>query len=89
MELQQYEFAEEYTASKNADLYASVLGITKKRHFGDFNSEVMRNALSKSLLFSEMTIDARNVEEWNTKMMEFLPIGFREGYLVRYSEATK
>ena len=64
----QHEFAEEYTASNNADLYASVLGITRKKHFGDFDSEAMRNALSKSPLFSEMTIDAHKLEEWTTKM---------------------
>ena len=86
VDLQQPEFAEEYTASNNADLYASVLGIMRKRHFGDFDSEAMRNALSKSPLFSEMIID---LEEWITEMMDFLPVGFRKGYLVRCPEVTK
>jgi hypothetical protein len=84
--LLQYGFAEEYTASENGDLYASVLGITRTRHFGDFDSEEMRNTLSKSTVFSGMTIREQDLKEWTTKMIEFLPVGFRKGYLVRYPE---
>ena len=39
VDLQQHGFAEEYTASEKADLYASVLGITRTNQFGDFDSE--------------------------------------------------
>lgn len=80
----QHGFAAEYTASENGDLCASVLGIIRTRQFGDFDSEEMRNTLSKSLVFSEMTIREQDLEEWITKIIEFLPIGFPKGYLVRY-----
>ena len=58
VDLRQHGFAEEYTASNNADLYASVLDITRKKHFGDFDLEKMLNALSKSPLFYKIIIDA-------------------------------
>jgi hypothetical protein len=72
---QQHAFGEEYTASENADLCASVLGITRTNQFGDFDSLEMRNTLSKSSILSG-----------TMKMIEFLPVGFPRGYLVRSPE---
>jgi hypothetical protein len=86
VDFQQHRFAEEYTASENADLYASVLGITRTRQFGDFDSEEMCNTLSKSPVFSGMKIGVQDLEEWTTKMINSLPVGFPKGYLVRYPE---
>jgi hypothetical protein len=83
----QHGFDDEYTANENADLYASVLGITRTRQFGDFDSEEMRimcTTLSKSLVFSKLIICEQDLREWTTRMIEFLPIGFEKGYLVRY-----
>ncbi len=71
-------------ASENADLYASLLGITRTRQFGDLNSEEVYNELLKSPVFSGMEIGLQDMEEWTTKMMGSLRVGFRTGYLVRY-----
>jgi hypothetical protein len=84
VDIRQHGFAE-YTASANADLYASVLGITKAKQFGDFDSGEMRKTLSKSSVFSRMTISARDLERWTMMMIHSLRVGFRKGYLVRCS----
>ena len=59
----QHGFAEEYTTSENADLYASLLGITKTREFEDLNSEKVYNELLKSSIFSEMEIGLQDLKE--------------------------
>lgn len=84
VDCRQHGFAEEYTAGENADLYASLLGITKTREFEDLNSEEVYNELLKSPVFSGMEIGLQDLEEWTTKMMGSLRVGFRTGYLVRY-----
>lgn len=86
VDLLQHGFAKEYTVSENADLYASVLGITKTKQFGNFDSEEMRNTLSKSPVFSGLTIGVQDLEERIAKMVDSLRVGFREGYLVRPPE---
>ncbi len=84
MDCRQHGFAEEYTAGENADLYASLLGITKTREFEDLNLEKVYNELSKSSVFSGMELGLQDLEEWTTKTMSSLHVGFRTGYLVRY-----
>ncbi len=83
VDLRQHVFAEDYTADENADLYASIFGITRTKQFGDFDPEELCNSISKSPVFSGMTINVRNLEIWTTRMRDFLPLGFPEGYLVR------
>lgn len=63
MNCQQHGFAEEYTTSENADLYASLLGITKTREFEDLNSKKVYNELLKSSIFSEMEIGLQDLKE--------------------------
>jgi hypothetical protein len=86
VDLRQHGFAEEYTISDNADLYALILDITRTKQFGDFDSEEMRNTLSKSPVFSGMTIGVQDLEKWTNKMMNYLRVSFSKGYLVRYPE---
>jgi hypothetical protein len=86
VEVQQHGFIEEYTASENADLYASVFNVTRSRQFGDFDPKEMCKMLSKSVAFSGMAISIQYVEEWTVKMMDSLRVGFRKGYLVRHSQ---
>jgi hypothetical protein len=86
VDLRQHEFAEEYTAGENADLCASVFGITRTKQFGDFDSQEMIHTLSKSPVFSGIAIGARDLEERIAKMMHSLRIGFPKGYLVQYPE---
>lgn len=85
VDLRQHKYAEEYTASGNADLYASLFNITRTRRFGDFDLEEMCNTLSKSPVFSEMATSVQDLEERTTKMTDYLRVGFRKGYLVRYA----
>ncbi len=84
VDCRQHGFAEEYTPGENADLYASLLGIKKTREFEDLNSEKVYNELSKSPVFFGMELGLQDLEEWTTKTMGSLHIGFRTGYLVRY-----
>lgn len=86
VDLRQHGFAEEYTASENADLYASVFDIARTKQFGDFDSEEMCNTLSKSPVFSRMAISAQHLEQRTMKMMDCLRLGFPKGYLVRSPE---
>lgn len=86
VEVQQHGFAQEYTIRDNADLYASVLSITREKTFGDSDFERIDKELLGSPVFSETTISAQDLEESNMKMMDFLPVGFPKDYLVRYPE---
>ena len=80
VDLRQHKLDQEYTTTKNADLYASIFGIVRTEHFAKFDSDKMYNTLSKS------SIDIRELKEWTTKMMEPLRLGFGEGYQVRYPD---
>lgn len=82
----QHNFGEEYTASENADLCASLLDITRTNQFGDFDREAMCTTLLKSPVFSEMEISVQDLKGWTTKMMNCLCLGFEKGYLVLYPE---
>lgn len=86
VDLRQHGFAEEYTASDNADIYAELLGIKRTRQFGDFDPEEMYDTLLRSPVFSGMEIGLQELGVWTTKMMESLHVGFRKGYLVRSLE---
>jgi len=82
--VQQHEFAQEYTICDNADLYASVLDITREKMFKDSNSEQIDKKLLRSSVFLKMTISAQGLEDSIMKMMNFLPVGFLKDYLIRY-----
>ncbi len=86
VDFRQHKYSEEYTASENANLYASLFNITRTRRFGDFDSEEMCKTLSKSPVFSEIAISVQDLEERITKMIDSLRVGFRKRYLVRYPE---
>lgn len=86
VDCRQHGFAEEYTASQNADLFASVFEVTRKNRFGYFDSEEMCKLVSKSPVFSEVAISQQDLESWTTSMRDFLRIGFSDRYLVRHSK---
>lgn len=67
VDLRQHKYAEEYTASENANLYASLFNITRTRRFGDFEPEEMCKTLSKSPVFSEMAISVQDFERTDYK----------------------
>lgn len=85
VERQQHVEDQEYTARDNAGLCGSLIGITGTNQFGNFDLKQMHNALLKSKIFAgDPDISTFDPAIWSEKMMAYLPIGFQEGYLVRY-----
>ncbi len=87
--LLQRRFAAEYTASDNANLFASILAMTRTSQFGKFDATEMCNTLSRSKLFSMETIREEDLCRRAIEMMRYLCLGFPEGYLVRYSRLKR
>ena len=87
VDCRQHALDREYKFSDNLNLYGSLVGVSGANWFGNFDPKQMHDALSKSKAFEEdpgiHTVDTR---AWSMQMMEFLPIGFPEGYLVRCPE---
>ena len=78
---------QEYTTSDNLDLCSMLIGVTSKNRFEDFDPKEMYDKLLKSKVFvKDADIDTLNIVGWSMQMMEFLPIGFLEGYLICYPE---
>jgi hypothetical protein len=76
------KFDPKYTASDNANMIGSLVGITGSNRFGDFNSQAMLNALSHSKVFTQHEISMLDIATLTSDMMTSLPIGFPKGYLV-------
>jgi hypothetical protein len=84
VDCRQHDFGIDYTTSQNASLCASLLGVFCSRQFGRFDPEEMQGALSKSKLFAELSKpDLPDTLEWSLRMMEAVPIGFPDNYLVQ------
>ena len=87
MDYRQHALDQEYTISDNLNLYRTLVGVTDTNSFGDFDPKEMYNMLLKSNVFvKDADIGTLDTVGWSLQMMEFLPIGFAEGYLVCYSE---
>jgi hypothetical protein len=71
-----------YTANDNVNLYGSFVGVTGSNRFGNFDSQAMLSALSKSKVFTDEDIRTLNIVELSGQMLASLPIGFPQGYLV-------
>ena len=85
VDCRQHALDQEYTISDNLNLYMVLVGITGTNQFGDFDPKEMHNALLKSKVFEkDSDIGTLDTMGWSMRMMEFLPIGFPEGYLVTY-----
>lgn len=78
----QHRFAEDYTANQNNDLLASIFDITRSNNFGEFDTAEMCTTLSKSPVFSEMTISVQDLEDRTLKLRDSLQLGFPQDYLV-------
>jgi hypothetical protein len=83
-DLLQHNFAEEYTANENSDLYASVFGIARTNNFGEFDPVKMCRTIIKSPVFSGEEMSVQILEDWSTRMKDSLRVGFRHEYLVGY-----
>ena len=82
VDCQQHAFDQECSISDNLNLYRILVGVTDTNPFGDFDLKEMHDALLKSKLFVEdADIGKLDVVGWSMQMIEFLPIGFPEGYL--------
>lgn len=83
VDCRQHAFDQEYTISDNLNLYMILVGVTGTNRFGDFDPKEMYNALLKSKAFvKDSDIGTLDTVGWSMQMIEFLPIGFPEGYLV-------
>ena len=68
----QYALDQDYTASENLDLYSTLVGVTSKNQFGDFDPKEIYNALLKSKVFvKEAAVGTLDTVGWSMQMMEF------------------
>lgn len=84
LNLLQHNFAGEYTANENSDLYASIFGIARTNDFGEFDGVEMCRTITKSPVFSGEEMSVQILEDWSTKMKDSLRVGYCHGYLVGY-----
>lgn len=77
---QQHGFDQDFTAVSNADLYASMIGITRTRSFGDYNPHEVCHSLERSAIFAGRTIGVDVLQQRIQKLCVYLPIV--AGYLV-------
>ncbi|KAH8591851.1 hypothetical protein B0O99DRAFT_577815 [Bisporella sp. PMI_857] len=70
----------DFTAKENADIYGSLVDITVLGHFGSFDSDKIRKALSKSKLFRSIALSL-NIAEMTRAMKSSFFIGYPQGYL--------
>ncbi|KAL9045088.1 MAG: hypothetical protein Q9214_001826 [Letrouitia sp. 1 TL-2023] len=62
----QHAFDQEYTISDNLDLYGTLVGVTNKNQFGDFDPKEMYNALLKSKVFvKDADVGTLDTVGWN------------------------
>ena len=88
MDCRQHILDQDYTISDNLNLYMILVGVTGTNQFGNFDPKKLYSALLKSEVFEDSDIGTLDPLRWSMRMMEFLPIGFPEGYLVNLLRAT-
>jgi hypothetical protein len=76
-DFQQHEFDQECTTNDNVNLYGSLVGVTGSNCFGNFDSQAMRSALSKSKVYADEDVYTLDISELSSQMIRFLPIGFQ------------
>ncbi len=70
----------DFTAVSNANLYASMIGITRTRSFGDYDAQEACDLLMRSAIFAGRTIGVEGLQHRIQKLCVYLPIV--AGYLV-------
>ena len=88
VDCRQHILDQDYTIGDNLNLYMILVGVTGTNQFGNFDPQKMHSALSKSKVFEDSDIGTLDTLVWSMRMVEFLPIGFPEGYLVNLLRAT-
>ena len=81
-DFEQHKFDKEFTANENANLFRDLIGITGSNFFGRFDAQKMLNALSTSKVFADNDLQTIDIVELSFRMMDFLPIGYRQEHLV-------
>lgn len=71
----QHEIDPRYTATDNANVISSVVGIEVLKPFGSFDTRKILDALSKSTLFPNETVYTQDFMKLSTQMIASLPIG--------------
>lgn len=86
MDVRQHKLDLDYTANYNHNILGSMISsISGSKPFGTFSPQKMLDALSKSPVFPDDTISKLDVVKLSAELMERLPIGLPDGYLVCYS----
>ena len=87
VDCRQHAFDQQYAISDNLNLCKILVGITDENWFGNFDPNEMYDALLKCKVFiTDADIGTLDTVKWSMQMMQYLPIGFPVGYLVRYLE---
>ncbi len=78
-----HELHPEHTVDDNLDFYGSLVEVTGANCFGNFDPAQMHDALLKSSVFkNDPHTPLLDIVAWSRQIMEHIPIGFPEGYLV-------
>jgi hypothetical protein len=86
IEMRQHRLDLGCTAKYNHNVLGSMISsISGSKPFGTFDPQKMLDALSKSPVFSDDTISKLDVKKLSVELMNRLPIGLPDGYLVCYS----
>ena len=60
---QQYSFNKDFITVNNADFYASIIDIIRKRLFGNFNTEKVCYLLIRFAIFADKTISVKFLKQ--------------------------
>lgn len=83
VDCRQHAFDQYYAISDNFDLCKMLVGVTGTKQFGDFDPKEIYASLLKSRVFvNDTVLSTLDVVAWSMQMMDFLPIGFPDGYLI-------
>ncbi|ETN44750.1 uncharacterized protein HMPREF1541_10420 [Cyphellophora europaea CBS 101466] len=76
-----YQVSGKYSASENRDLLGSIFGTRARIDFENYDVEKMRQRLSKSPMFSNVTLSAQNLEVLITQIRGCLYLGYPPSHL--------
>lgn len=83
-DLRQHVFLPESTVHRNAELIASLLGVTTTKEFGSIEMQDTIEMISHSPVFSKTTINVQELCKRVVNTKRSLRLGFEEGHLVRH-----
>lgn len=81
---EQHEFFDESTTDTNAELFTSVLEITRTKEFGNPDMQEMIALITRSPLFSKSMTNVQDLDDRTMEIGHSLLLGYEEGHLVEY-----